>query len=64
MTGYTVHTGSTRKFAEGWDSIFGGKKSGKKTRPATGNSSNKKVTGSKAASGTRAKSTSRKKSRQ
>ena len=27
MTGYTVHTGSTEKFAAGWDEIF---KSGKK----------------------------------
>lgn len=23
MTGYTVHTGSTEKFAAGWDQIFG-----------------------------------------
>jgi hypothetical protein len=23
MTGYTVHTGSTEKFAAGWDTIFG-----------------------------------------
>jgi hypothetical protein len=23
MTGYTVHTGSTVKFSEGWDQIFG-----------------------------------------
>jgi len=23
MTGYTVHTGSTLKFAAGWDEIFG-----------------------------------------
>jgi hypothetical protein len=22
MTGYTVHTGSTEKFAEGWDAVF------------------------------------------
>ena len=22
MTGYTVHTGSTEKFAAGWDNIF------------------------------------------
>ena len=22
MTGYTVHTGSTKKFTEGWDRIF------------------------------------------
>jgi hypothetical protein len=24
MTGYTVHTGSTVKFSEGWDQIFAG----------------------------------------
>ncbi len=32
MTGYTVHTGSTEKFAEGWDQIF--KVKGKKRRTA------------------------------
>lgn len=26
MTGYTVHTGSTVKFSDGWDRIFSGKK--------------------------------------
>jgi hypothetical protein len=44
MTGYTVHTGSTEKFADGWDQIFGGgkqasakagKKGKKKTPQAT-----------------------------
>lgn len=25
MTGYTVHTGSTEKFSQGWDHIFKGK---------------------------------------
>ena len=38
MTGYTVHTGSTEKFSQGWDGIFGktgakqaaGKKAAKK----------------------------------
>lgn len=25
MTGYTVHTGSTKKFATNWDQIFTGK---------------------------------------
>ncbi|MCG6155619.1 hypothetical protein [Rubinisphaera margarita] len=41
MTGYTVHTGTSEKFSNGWDRIFGdkpqsgsgttkGKKSGKK----------------------------------
>ena len=23
MTGYTVHTGSTEKFTQGWDDVFG-----------------------------------------
>ncbi len=26
MTGYTVHTGSSEKFTEGWDQVFGGAK--------------------------------------
>lgn len=30
MTGYTVHTGSSEKFSQGWDSIFK-KRAGKKT---------------------------------
>jgi hypothetical protein len=36
MTGYTVHTGSTEKFAEGWDVIFrkGAAKSKKKPAKA------------------------------
>mgnify|MGYP003343504690 CR=1 FL=1 len=29
MTGYTVHTGSTEKFATGWDLIFSGSRAGK-----------------------------------
>jgi hypothetical protein len=33
MTGYTVHTGSTERFAEGWNRIFGGK-SGTQKKPA------------------------------
>jgi len=32
MTGYTVHTGTSKKFTEGWDQIFGGKPSGKNTK--------------------------------
>lgn len=31
MTGYTVNTGSSKKFASGWDNVFGAKKSKKKT---------------------------------
>lgn len=30
MTGYTVHTGSTKKYSSGWDNIFSGKKTKKK----------------------------------
>ncbi len=30
MTGYTVNTGTSKKFAEGWDKVFSGKKSKKK----------------------------------
>ena len=30
MTGYTVHTGSTEKFSQGWDQIFGQKQAAKK----------------------------------
>ena len=26
MTGYTVHTGSSEKFSQGWDQIFHGQK--------------------------------------
>lgn len=33
MTGYTVHTGTSKKFTEGWDNIFDSKKSaGKKAK--------------------------------
>ncbi|HEY0984169.1 hypothetical protein [Schlesneria sp. T3-172] len=31
MTGYTVHTGSTKKFSASWDRIFSGSPTGKKT---------------------------------
>jgi len=34
MTGYTVHTGSTVKFSDGWDNIFSGA-SGKETKRTT-----------------------------
>lgn len=44
MTGYTVHTGTSKKFASGWDSIFESKEEKKKA----GGSKNKKQTGSKA----------------
>lgn len=34
MTGYTVHTGSTKKFATNWDQIFAGKQSKAAAQPA------------------------------
>jgi hypothetical protein len=55
MTGYTVHTGSTEKFAAGWDEIF--KKSAKK--PTAKKSATKKSP----ASGSRAKSRKRAKAK-
>ena len=43
MTGYTVHTGSTEKFAAGWDEIFkkkGAKQpAGVRKKPVAGKSS-------------------------
>ncbi|MFT4555864.1 MAG: hypothetical protein ACI8P0_004060 [Planctomycetaceae bacterium] len=30
MTGYTVHTGTSKKFTKGWDSIFDKKKPAEK----------------------------------
>ena len=31
MTGYTVHTGTSKKFTEGWDNVFDNKKPAGKT---------------------------------
>jgi len=42
MTGYTVHTGSSEKFSQGWDQIF-------KSRAAGKSSSGKKSTPKKSA---------------
>ena len=35
MTGYTVHTGTSKKFVSGWDRVFtdGPQKAGKKPKP-------------------------------
>jgi len=41
VTGYTVHTGSSEKFSEGWDRIFSGSKQ-KQSKAATGGSTGKK----------------------
>ena len=49
MTGYTVHTGTSKKFASGWDQIFGDepeKSGGKSTKKK---SAKKKSTAKKTA---------------
>ncbi|QDT52897.1 hypothetical protein Pan44_09100 [Caulifigura coniformis] len=47
MTGYTVHTGASKKFATGWDRVFG--KAVKKTA-ATGPKAAKKPAAKKSRS--------------
>lgn len=48
MTGYTVHTGASKKFVSGWDKIFGNGQAGK----AGGKSATKaKAKGEKAKKG-------------
>ncbi len=42
MTGYTVHTGASKKFVSGWDSIFGDDT--KKTAGSKKKKTEKKVT--------------------
>jgi hypothetical protein len=59
MTGYTVHTGSTEKFADGWDRIFRQRSAAKPStakKPRKANASRKKV---RAAGKPRAKKASR-----
>jgi hypothetical protein len=52
MTGYTVHTGASKKFVSGWDRVFGDdtNKSASKAK-----SSGKKTKGKSAAKGKKAK---------
>ena len=42
MTGYTVHTGSSKKFTQGWDQIFKGKAAAKSSKPAPKKAAKKK----------------------
>ena len=44
MTGYTVHTGTTVKFSDGWDKIFS---KGAKKKPAAAKSAAKKTSAAK-----------------
>ena len=41
MTGYTVHTGTSMKFSEGWDRIFAGESSTKTKKEAAATQSAK-----------------------
>jgi hypothetical protein len=51
MTGYTVHTGASKKFVSGWDKVFGNappeKAAGKSAAKAKAKSSSVKVKKSK-----------------
>lgn len=42
MTGYTVHTGSSEKFTEGWDNIFSQSGTKKKSASARKKTAKKK----------------------
>ena len=44
MTGYTVNTGSSKKFASGWDNVFSGAKTKKKAAKKKVTKKAKKVT--------------------
>ena len=48
MTGYTVHTGTSKKFTEGWDNIFDSKKSASKKAGTKKKSAKKKSATAKA----------------
>jgi hypothetical protein len=52
MTGYTVHTGTTVKFSEGWDKVFS---KGAKKKPAAVKTVAKKSTSAKKATKASAK---------
>ncbi len=43
MTGYTVHTGTSKKFVSGWDRVFGDEKAAKGTAKTTKNSDSPKA---------------------
>ena len=53
MTGYTVHTGSSEKFAAGWDEIF--KKGKKKVRSKKSAAKKTQTTATRASSRKRTK---------
>ena len=42
MTGYTVHTGTSKKFVSGWDHIFSGDDAPAETKAPKGKATQKK----------------------
>jgi len=64
MTGYTVHTGTSKKFSSGWDRIFGdpaegGGKSGKAKKSGKKQAEKKAKAGKKATTKAKAKKSSK-----
>ena len=55
MTGYTVHTGSSEKFSEGWDRIFSDPAPQAKKKAGKGSTASKSA-GTQARSGKSSKS--------
>lgn len=49
MTGYTVHTGSSKKFVSGWDRVFEGGQPAKKSAKKTSGKAAQKSAGKAAA---------------
>ena len=49
MTGYTVHTGASKKFVSGWDRVFGKGKSGEKGQSKSAGGRSGKTSAGKAA---------------
>lgn len=45
MTGYTVHTGSSQKFAAGWDQVFKGRSKQGAAKSAAGGQASQRTAG-------------------
>ncbi len=45
MTGYTVHTGTSKKFVSGWDRVFGESTDDAKAKKSKGKKTKKKPAG-------------------
>jgi hypothetical protein len=47
MTGYTVHTGASKKFVAGWDRVFAGSNSSRGKKKTAGKAAPKKAAAKK-----------------